>query len=238
MGMSGVIPLVMAGLAWCAISSAEIVTNLAPGQSVDLGSYLDPSGKAILIGDKLFDDFFYSAGGTTTNLLPAGAITLSALSNSVGFGLSFGAPFNTTNNVLKDFIIKYSVTVTNAPFLISDIHMTYNGTIISGGYNSVTETAFDAAGFGVNVLGQIDVHNPPPQLQASLVFAQAQAKIFVEKDILLGGSNPGDSSSISIINQTFSQIPEPSSIMLAITGLAGLWLVRRFSRKASDCSRW
>jgi hypothetical protein len=212
----------MAGLALCASARAQIVTNLNPGQSVDLGNYLDPTGNAILIGDKLFDDFMYVAGGTTTNLLPAGAITLSALSNSVGFGLSFGAPFHTTDNILKDFIIKYSVTVTNSPLLISDIHMTYNGTVVNGGYNSVTETAYDAAGFGVNVLGQVNVFNPPPELQASMVFAQAQEKIFIEKDIQLGGSNLGDSSSISIINQTFSQIPEPSSIMLVFTGLAGL----------------
>lgn len=228
----GAVILVMAGLAWCSVSTAEIVTNLNPGQSVDLGSYLDPSGKAILIGDKLFDDFFYVASdssGSTTNLLPAGAITLSALSNSVGFGLSFGAPFHTTNNFLKDFIIKYSVTVTNAPFLISDLHLSYNGSVIGGGYNIVTETAYDSLGFGVNVLGQIDVHNPPPLLSTNLVFNTAQAKLFIEKDIQLGGAGPGDSSSISIINQTFSQVPvpEPSSITLAIAGLAGLLIWRR-----------
>ena len=227
----GVILVVMAALVCCSVSTAGTVTNLNPGQSVDLGSYLSPTGNSILIGDKLFDDFFYVASdssGSTTNLLPAGSITLSALSNSVGFGLSFGAPFHTTNNLLKDFIIKYSVTVTNAPFLISDIHLSYNGTVVGGGYNSVTEQAF-TGGFGVGSIGLINVFNPPPTLETNMVFGTAQPKIYIEKDIQLGGAGPGDSSSISIINQTFSQvlIPEPSSLTLAIVGVVSLWLWRR-----------
>lgn len=57
-------------------------------------------------------------------------------------------------------------------------------------------------------------------LSTNLVFNAVQAKVFVEKDIQIGGSGLGDSSSISIINQMFSQvqIPEPSSITLPLDG--------------------
>lgn len=34
----------------------------------------------------------------------------------------------------------------------------------------------------------------------------------------------------------FISVPEPGSFMLTGVGFVGLWLVRRFSRKASDCS--
>jgi hypothetical protein len=218
----------VACVACCSISTAGTVTNLQPFQSVLLDGYVG-TDNAILIGDKLFGDFFYVASnssGSATNL-PAGAVSVSALSNSVGFGLSFGAPFHTTNNLLKDFIIRYSVAVTNNPgFLISDIHLSYNGTVINNGYNSVTEQAF-TGGFGVGSIGLINVFNPPQTLETNMVFNTAQVKIYIEKDIQLGGFGPGDQSSISIINQTFSQIPEPSSMTLAAIGFAGLWLWRR-----------
>src|SRR5277367_1829784 len=84
------------------------VTNLQAGQSVDLANFANLPGAGILVGDKLFNDFSYVASdstGLTNNLLPAGAVTLSALSNMVGFGLSFGAPFHTSGNLLKDFVI-------------------------------------------------------------------------------------------------------------------------------------
>jgi hypothetical protein len=119
------------------------------------------------------------------------------------------------------------VAVTNNPgFLISDIHLSYNGTVINNGYNSVTEQAF-TGGFGVGSIGLINVFNPPQTLETNMVFNTAQVKIYIEKDIQLGGFGPGDQSSISIINQTFSQIPEPSSMTLAAIGFAGLWLWRR-----------
>jgi PEP-CTERM motif len=208
------------------------VTNLHAGQSVDLASYANVSGAGILVGDKLFNDFSYVASdstGLTNNLLPAGAVTLSALTNMTGFGLSFGAPFHTSGNLLKDFIIKYAVTVTNASFLISDVHMDYNGTVVGNGYNLVTETVFDSSGFGGNQLGQIVVQNPPSIPQTNLTLVAAQPELFVQKDIQLGGEGDGDQSSISIIDQTFSQVavPEPSSLVLAMAGMFAFLSIRR-----------
>src|ERR1700722_7829548 len=91
-----------------ASTSRAQVTNLQAGQSVDLANYVNVPGAGILVGDKLFNDFSYIASdstGLTNNLLPSGAVTLSALSNMVGFGLSFGASFHTSGNLLKDFVI-------------------------------------------------------------------------------------------------------------------------------------
>ena len=229
----GIVLFFVASLACCSISAAA-VTNLNPGESVSLSNYVGTSN-GILIGDKLFENFSYVAGGVSNNLSPD-AISLTALSNSVGFGLTIGGPFENFGNTSKDFILQYSVDVTNKPgFLISDIHMTYNGNSYgTGGYSTIDESVY-SNGFGAGFIGQIDVHNygtnapplPPPQFEDQLVFAQGHDKVYVQKDIVLGGFNANDHSSISIINQTFSQIPEPSSMVLAGIGLSGLWLWRR-----------
>ncbi len=215
-------------------TQANSVTNLNTGEYVDLASYLGPSGGAILIGDKLFDDFTYvtsDSTGLTNNLLPAGAISLGALSNSVGFGLSFNAPFFTAQNIQKDFVITYSVTVTNAPLLISDVHLDYNGAFVGNGFSIVTETVFDAGGIGGNLLGQINVHNPPPLMSTNLFLNPAQPKLFIQKDIQLLSFSNNDIATISVVNQVFSQIPEPSTITLAAGGLAGLWHWHRRRRQ-------
>ncbi len=228
--VSIIVPMLLLGIA--ASTSRAQVTNLQAGQSVDLANFVNVSGAGILVGDKLFNDFSYVASdstGLTNNLLPSGAVTLSALSNMTGFGLSFGAPFHTSGNLLKDFVIKYAVTVSNAAFLISDVHMDYNGSVVGNGYNLVTETVFDSSGFGGNQLGQIVVQNPPSIPQTNLTLNVAQPELFVEKDIQLGGDGPGDQSSISIIDQTFSQVavPEPSSLVLAMAGVFAFLSIRR-----------
>jgi len=230
------VPVLGCALACCSISKANTVTNLNVGQSVDLGTWAIQDGNAIQIGDKLFDNFSYmytDSTGMTNYSLPSGAVTLAALSNMVGFGLSLEAPLNTASNLDKDFIIKYSVTVTDPSMKISDMHMTFNGVALNNGFCLVDEAAYDSAGFGVNSLGAIQVDNIPPSpanLQAMLTFEQPQTEIYIEKDIELGGSGGSDFASISIIDQTFSQIPEPSSVMLTVVGLAGLWLMRRRRR--------
>lgn len=228
--VSTTVALLFLGIA--ANTSRAQVTNLQAGQSVDLANYANVSGAGILVGDKFFNDFSYVASdstGLTNNLLPVGAVTLSALSNMTGFGLSFGAPFHTSGSLLKDFVIKYAVTVSNAPFLISDVHMDYNGSVVGNGYNLVTETVFDSSGFGGNQLGQIVVENPPSIPQTNLTLVAAQPKLFVQKDIQLGGEGDGDQSSISIIDQTFSQVavPEPSSLVLAMAGVFVFLSIRR-----------
>jgi hypothetical protein len=225
----GIIPFIVVVLACCSISTADTVTNLHMGDSVDLADYVNAAGKGILVGDKLFRDFTYvttDSTGLTNNLLPASSISLGPITGMVGFGLQLSAPFFTAQNVQKDFLISYSVTVTNAPMLISDVHLDYNGAYVGNGFSIVTETVFDAGGIGGNLLGQIDVHNPPPALSTNFFLNTPQQKLFIEKDIQLLSFSANDIATISFIDQTFSQvaIPEPSSMMLVASGLAGLWL--------------
>jgi hypothetical protein len=53
-------------------------------------------------------------------------------------------------------------------------------------------------------------------------------KLWVQKDIIAtGGGAANGFASISIIDQTFSQVPEPSTVMLVGLGLLGLVAMRR-----------
>ena len=224
--------VVMCTLAWCTVGSADTVTNLHMGDSVDLADYVNAPGMGILVGDKLFRDFTYlttDSTGLTNSLLPASSIHLGPITGMVGFGLQLSAPFFTAQDVQKDFLLSYSVTISNAPMLITDVHMDYNGSYVGNGFSTVTESVFDAGGIGGNLLGQIDVHNPPPALSTNLVLNTPQSKLFIEKDIQLLSFSSSDIATISFIDQTFSQVavPEPSSMMLVASGLAGLWLWRR-----------
>jgi hypothetical protein len=53
-------------------------------------------------------------------------------------------------------------------------------------------------------------------------------ELWVEKDVTVtGGANANGFAGISIINQTFSQVPEPSTVLLVGLGLLGMVAVNR-----------
>jgi len=224
MARRGLFLVVTCILAWCTVGKAT-TTNLNVGDTVNLADYVGNSDNRIYIADKLFGDFVFVAGGNT-NVFGAMVVNLTAISNSFGYGLSISAPFHASGVQLKDYIIDYSVTVSNAPFQISDLHLDYNGSHANGGFSSVTESIF-TGGYGVNQIDQAVVQDPPPgYLMTNVFLATPESMIWIQKDIKLGGENTGDTADISIIDQVFSQaaIPEPSSIMLTIAGLAALWV--------------
>lgn len=208
------------------------VSVLSPGQSISLSQLTSTNG-SVLVGDKLFGNFSFQYGDTDTNpsnnLLPT-AFSLTALSNNIGFGISFSGPMSVTGSVTDDVVFRFSVTVTNSSQLISDVHLDYNGTVLGSGFSSVTESVF-TGGFGGNLIDQIDVFNVGSSNQPSAAanLPTPEQTIFVEKDVIFGGGATGilNAASISIIDQTFSQVPEPSSILLSMVGLATLFFVKR-----------
>lgn len=187
----------------------------------------------MLVGDKLFGNFSFQYSDTDTNLsndLQPTAFTLSALSNNFGFGVSFSGPMTVTGNVTDDVVFRFSVTVTNSSQLISDVHLDYDGTVLGSGFSSVVETVF-TGGFGGTPIDQINVFNigGTNQLGAAANLPTPEQTIYVEKDVVFGGGAAGSQNAalISIIDQTFSQVPEPSTILLSVAGLATLFFVKR-----------
>jgi hypothetical protein len=224
----GAILFIVMAWACCSVSTAT-VTNLTGGGTVSLSTVAGNPSLSILVGDKLFSDFTFNAtGNDPVNLLGAGDISLMGRSNSIGYGIRIQGGFTALGTQNFDYVIDYTVTVTNAPFLISDLHMLYNGSIVAPGSSSVGET-ITTNGFFVD---QLNVFDPPTtNMQADVFLNTPVSSLEISKDINVDGNGTGGQAHITFIDQIFSQqaIPEPSSMMLVIAGLAGLgiWGRRR-----------
>ena len=214
-------------------SFAATVTNLNAGDSINLSTIVS-QGLQVQIGDKLFGDFQFSYSdnnGNTNDDIRAQQINLTALTNDIGFGIRITNAWRASGSTAEDTIFAYSVTVLAPGYSISDAHMTYNGVSTGNSFSAVTEQFF-TGGFGAGLVGTMEVHNDSGtdvKQQDSIVFSPTFTKLYIEKDIHLEGAGldqPGNAT-ISIIDQTFSQIPEPSTFALTLGALAGLACCRR-----------
>lgn len=201
----------------CATAQAQTIL----GPSVGLNT-LTNQGATLLVEDKLFGDFSFISGDFT-----ASDVLVTPIQDSFGVGLRLSGGFVAVGSQIRDFIVQFSVTVTNSPMLISDVHMVYNGNYVGLGFSEVVETVRDTNGV---VLGQFFVSNPPTILESTFYLPAWQTKIFVTKDVILygGGGHPQlNRATISFIDQTFSQIPEPSTSLLVGAGLVFLLVAGR-----------
>jgi len=183
------------------------------------------TGGSLTIGDKVFSGFGYTPSSgeaplasniTVGQIPPAGT---DALGN---VGIRFGmAGFDTPNGTPTDFLITYTVTAPSA--LLTDIHLFSNlsiaGTPAPGDspFGHIVET-INAA--GNPQIAQINNTVTPTSssLSATATFNPPgpYTTLFVTKDIELF-STPGANVTVSFIDQSFSQVPEPSAWLL--TGL-------------------
>jgi hypothetical protein len=204
-------------------SSSQAQTVLGP--TLNLASLTNGSG--ILVGDKFFNNF------TISGTFNANQVNVTGIQDTFGFGIRFSGAL-IAGNSSADLILGYNVTVvTNAPLLISDAHLRFNGTVVgSNGLAEVVEQVYNSNSV---FLGQMFVFATPStnQLESLLLIQPPQQQLILSKDVLLSASI-SSFSSISTIDQTYSQvtIPEPSALALSVAGLAGLCLWQRRSRSS------
>ena len=215
------------------------VTNLSNGGSISF-AYLTNSTVSVLIGDKLFGNFSFQYLSTDTNtsdaLVPADLV-LSALSNQAGFGVSIQlVGFSAQGMDTDDITLTFSAQVTNPYNLISGVDLAINGGATGMGDASVSENIY-TYGIGdgniANLFANITASSATPE--DYVTFSTPQAMIWIEKDLSVSGEpdgiacgNPASNYAIiSIVDQTFTQIPEPSTLALLGAGMAGLLVVRR-----------
>ncbi len=215
------------------------VTNLTSGGSINL-SNLVTSALYVQVGDKLFGNFSFQYLSTDTNasdaLVPADLV-LSALSNQAGFGISMQlVGFEAQGMDTDDIKLTFSAQVTNSFDLISGVDLSINGGATGMGDANVSENIY-THGIGdgniANLFANITTDSATPE--DSVTFSTPQAMIWIEKDLSVSvdpdgiacGNPASNYAIISIVDQTFAQIPEPSTLALLGAGMAGLLVVRR-----------
>lgn len=216
--------LVAGVFAWTsAVPAATII-----GSPVALSTLVD--GGSITAGDKTFTNFTYlftgdMPGPVNVNVVP--------IQDDLGnFGIEFqGAFIDLPSSVGgSDAKITYTVTA-GAGWLISDAHMAGNPNLLGmTGSVSVTETFLPLGANGEFTMEIYDDEgHPVPQLVDSTIFTTPSKSINVQKDILVIVPTGGQSGTISFIDQTFSQVPEPALGMVMLGGIVGLAFFRRRS---------
>jgi hypothetical protein len=215
------------------------MTNPCPaaiiiGQPVQLSTLAgNPEGQ-VVVGDKKFTQFGYTFTG---DMPDAAGVNVVPIQDDAGnFGIRFQGFFTDLASTIggSDVTITYKVEVTNPLKLISDAHLQGNPTLGNDpqgrhGLAQVVETFLPLGELGqYTMVISDDEALPTPVLTAWTYFNPPVRMLNVQKDIGVLALAGHPSPSISFIDQTYSQIPEPTTIVLFSIAAIGLtWHVRQ-----------
>ena len=101
--------------------------------------------------------------------------------------------------------------------LISDVHLAANANVLgANGYAAITETFLPER--CNTALSAYDFQPGPRMLTDWADLTKPVMMLHVQKDITLNSANSNSLATISFIDQSFSQIPEPATANLAVIG--------------------
>lgn len=225
----------MARLAPAIVSIASLAafTTAAQAQTdppITLGSLLGvDEAHALVVGDKEFYGFTYQGEPAQ-----ASDITITTLS-SPQIGLQFNFTWTSTNASKVDSVIGYFVHTrdTIPQFFINGVGLNFNGTTTSAN-NAATNAAVTETVYAADQqtqLGQLSVIDFGPGNANNkdsdfLSINPAARTLFVRKDIQADSAG-GGTATISFVDNSFSQTPEPASIALLAVGAGAIMLRRR-----------
>jgi hypothetical protein len=190
------------------------------------------NGDAIIVGDKMFFNFAYAATGDMPTDSAINVIPITDLEGN--FGIRFQGAFqDKVGGGASDALITYDVLVLDQNFAISDAHIAGNTFVFGTGHITVTETWLpDNAEASIAIW---DIRPGSMQLKDSVIFLPTTYTLLhVQKDILadagaayLNDAPNASLATMSFVDQTYSQVPEPASLGVLAIGAAGLMFRRR-----------
>lgn len=220
----------MAGLALAAASSHAVpLTNLLV------------SGATLQQGDKIFGNFTWDGTGGPGS---AAGINITGIGTGIGtdlYGIQLGGGLSQIGSGISDWQLGYSVTI--APgynnYYISDIHQYANLNGTAGSLVNISEDVLNAPGGTVVATSHVgegisfsnfDPTDPPAELNDTLVLGTPLQQVWIKKGIFLQAAGSTDFAAVSILEQRFSQIPEPTTTGFLLLGLGALVCFQRFTK--------
>ncbi len=191
---------------------------------------LQTTGNFAVVAPFTFSEFTFSSSAIppSTPVISPSAVNVLRFDLGNEHGITLGGAFFAAAGTIVDYAFSYLVTAAPGVGIIdaylSGVFSTFGGT----GSVSIGETLYNAD--TGELIGTLEIASPPGSVSNVLNFNGVRA-IRVQKDlILVGGSN---GASVSFINQGYSYVPEPGSIVMgSVAGVVGLAEALRRRRRA------
>lgn len=212
---------------------AAVVLAVAPWNGVARGAIVPLSdlledGATIQSGDKIFSDFEFLKTGDMPGAENINVETIQAENGD--YGIRFQGGFiDLPGGDASDVLVRFNVSVpVGSNLAIDGVTLSANPAVFEGpGLASVTETFLPKVTDELMVI--YDFGDGTNKLLDSIQFNEAFTTLPVQKDVILFAAGETGSATMSFFDQTFSQVPEPSGILLTLCGLFGLLSQRKRS---------
>jgi hypothetical protein len=219
-----------------AAPASTALVNLTPqGAAVNsntgvlLSDLLSGASMGIVVGDKIFTGFSYSALG---DMPAANDVTVLGFRDPAGhWGVTFQGSFrDLPGGNDSDALIRFIVDVEPASLAqgmrISDAHLFLNGVGMGDESFFLVDESFSLSGINdtLNVFQSTLGPGTTADLSDEVFFDPGLSRLFVTKDInAFAAAGSPVPARATAIDQSFSQIPEPATLLLA--GMSALAMV-------------
>lgn len=235
----------------CAASTTALGLVISPAQAVSLGELIRDKG-TFTDEHLTFSNFsftvacldFNNPNATCDELFAAGhvrptspfQIGVGLATTPHGPGIEFNDFFRAEDGYGIDLAISYDVTSTKP---IDKFHLSFDA-ILDSGQVEIIETASDMGGnflgqlFADNITKDQDPENEIPDLAASGSFSKSVYEFHILKDINLTSEIGTGLSNMTTIDQEYSSVPEPLTILGSAAALGfGVAFKKEHSKKKS-----